>query len=303
MSQILPPTVCLDSTAVRQIREAKKLTQLYVAKVVGVTTDTISRWENNRYPSIKRENALKLADALEVDVEELLQGTDEESPAVDDAADRRFPLGLKLLVLLGIIAVVTATYLSYNHREVAGPVLIAKRVLPTFAAPGGIVPVRVRLDAAAETKGFILREHFPQGWKLIEANPPPSSLNNEDGTARWIVKPGETRPLIAYLVRVAADATLGAASTFNGEIVANPNGNNVPTGVQGANEITVGPYLWADLNGDGRVDDSEMLSASDTFDEMKGVHLNWNQLEDIWDAEGYRWDPKQKVFVPQHPQK
>jgi transcriptional regulator with XRE-family HTH domain len=74
MNPILPPTVCLDGSAVRRIREEKKLTQLYVAKVVGVTTDTISRWENNRYPSIKRENALRLAEALETPVEDVLQG-------------------------------------------------------------------------------------------------------------------------------------------------------------------------------------------------------------------------------------
>jgi transcriptional regulator with XRE-family HTH domain len=78
MPQMLPPTVCLDGATARRIREAKQLTQLYVSKVVGVTTDTISRWENNRYPSIKRENALRLAEALEVPVEEVLQnGTGE----------------------------------------------------------------------------------------------------------------------------------------------------------------------------------------------------------------------------------
>ena len=40
--------VPLDGLRARKIRETKKLTQLYVANVVGVTTDTISRWENNR---------------------------------------------------------------------------------------------------------------------------------------------------------------------------------------------------------------------------------------------------------------
>jgi transcriptional regulator with XRE-family HTH domain len=303
MPEILPPTVCLDSNAVRRIREAKKLTQLYVAKVVGVTTDTISRWENNRYPSIKRENAQKLAEALEVEVEVLLQQAGEEPPAGAEVAAVRFPWPLKFLVLLLGVAVAAAVFFTYHRRQASGPVLMAKRVLPTFAAPGGIVPVRVRLDAAAETKGFILREHFPRGWKLIEASPPPSSLNNEDGTARWIVKPGEVRPLIVYLARVASDAKLGSTSSFSGEIIANPNGSSTPNQISGANEITVGPYLWADLNGDGRVDDSEMLSASDTFDEMKGVHLDWNKLEDIWDAEGYRWDPKKQTFSPEHPVK
>lgn len=305
MSEILPPTVCLDSAAVRRIREAKKLTQLYVAKVVGVTTDTISRWENNRYPSIKRENALKLAEALEVGVEELLQQSAEEGTGGPAEEEEATPVVIKFLPLLGVLVVLVAVavYLSYHHQEPPGPVMVAQRVLPGFAAPGGIIPVRVRLDTAAETKGFILREHFPHGWKLIEANPPPSSLNNEDGTARWIVKPGETRPAIVYLVRVAGTAKMESIASFSGEIVANPNGNNAPTTITGMTEITIGPYLWADQNGDGRVDDSEMLSASDTFDEMKGVHLDWNQLEDIWDAEGYRWDPKKKVFLPEHPTK
>ena len=53
----------IDGDKVRSLREAKGLTQLYIATVVGVTTDTISRWENKRYPSVKEENARKLAEA------------------------------------------------------------------------------------------------------------------------------------------------------------------------------------------------------------------------------------------------
>ncbi|WP_236685584.1 helix-turn-helix transcriptional regulator [Geobacter pickeringii] len=77
------PIVAIDGSTIKRIREAKKLTQLYVASVVGVTTDTISRWENNRYPTIKRDNAEKLATALEVAVEEILrrEPSAEELPA------------------------------------------------------------------------------------------------------------------------------------------------------------------------------------------------------------------------------
>ena len=63
--------VKIDGSKVRSLREAKGLTQLYIATVVGVTTDTISRWENKRYPSIKEENALKLAESLEVSLDEM----------------------------------------------------------------------------------------------------------------------------------------------------------------------------------------------------------------------------------------
>ena len=65
-------SVQIDGDAIRSIREEKGLTQLYLATVVGVTTDTISRWENRKYPSIKFENAEKLAQALEVDLEDIV---------------------------------------------------------------------------------------------------------------------------------------------------------------------------------------------------------------------------------------
>ena len=66
------PMVNIDGARIRRIREEKGLTQLYVATVVGVTTDTISRWENRRYPNIKKENAVKLAEALETRMADIL---------------------------------------------------------------------------------------------------------------------------------------------------------------------------------------------------------------------------------------
>ena len=55
--------ICLRTYSYfKEIREKKGLTQLYIATAVGVTTDTISRWENRRYPSIKTENGEKLAE-------------------------------------------------------------------------------------------------------------------------------------------------------------------------------------------------------------------------------------------------
>src|SRR5512139_1399937 len=66
-------SLSLNGVVLKRLREEKRLTQLYVSKVVGVTTDTISRWENNRYPTMRRDNALKLAEALEVPLAELLR--------------------------------------------------------------------------------------------------------------------------------------------------------------------------------------------------------------------------------------
>ncbi len=66
------PMVNIDGAKIRRIREEKGLTQLYVATVVGVTTDTISRWENRRYPTIKKENGVKLAEALESQLADII---------------------------------------------------------------------------------------------------------------------------------------------------------------------------------------------------------------------------------------
>ncbi len=72
--------VKIDGAKVKLLREKQGLTQLYIATAVQVTTDTISRWENKRYPSIKKENGLNLAEALGVDLEYLLETVTDDSP-------------------------------------------------------------------------------------------------------------------------------------------------------------------------------------------------------------------------------
>ena len=184
MNPTLQPTVNLDSEAIRRIREDKKLTQLYVAKVVGVTTDTVSRWENNRYPSIKRDNALKLAEALEVPIADILEksGDDEQGEGEQEgirqetiASSRVSPRALWLASVL-IVVVVGGFFLLRPAREsIPLGEYSGERFLPNFAAPGDVIPVRIRLAADTSVKGFILRETFPLGWQLVEASPPPSS--------------------------------------------------------------------------------------------------------------------------------
>ncbi len=302
MTQLLPPTVCLDSEAVRRVREEKKLTQLYVSKVVGVTTDTISRWENNRYPTIKRENALRLADALEVEIEAILEagGETEVSAGPQTALSSLFRRRFRWLLALSGLAILGLAVFFWQSRQAQVPLvsLEAERWLPPFAAPGSVVPVRLQLEPDTGLKGFILREHFPLGWQLIEASPPPASLDNERGTARWIIKPGENPGFVSYLVRVSPQASVGQAVSLVGEVVVGPDGHSNPVLVRGATQIDIAPYHWADLNGDRRVDDGEMLLASDSFALMTGVHLDWDLLEKIWDSGSYQWDAATGNFVP-----
>ena len=94
-----PVMIKIDGTKIRRIREQKGLTQLYVATAVEVTTDTVSRWENKRYPSIKKENGVKLAQALEVTLDEILDSVPEvkatdrnsQQPEQNNSADAKSP--------------------------------------------------------------------------------------------------------------------------------------------------------------------------------------------------------------------
>ena len=85
------PMVNIDGAKIRRIREEKGLTQLYVATVVGVTTDTISRWENRRYPNIKKENAVKLAEALEIQMADIIDHGQPTPPAEPPPAEPSEP--------------------------------------------------------------------------------------------------------------------------------------------------------------------------------------------------------------------
>src|SRR5512144_422951 len=128
------PSVAVDGIKIKNIREAKKLTQLYVANVVGVTTDTISRWENNRYPAIKRDNAEKLASALEVELEEILrQETSEEPPGEEvPLPARKNRYRHTLLLIVTFILLLVAGGVFFSRRGVDVP--MAERKLPSSGA-------------------------------------------------------------------------------------------------------------------------------------------------------------------------
>jgi len=293
-------TVCLDSVEVKRIREGLQLTQLYVSKVVGVTTDTISRWENNRYPTIRRENALKLAEALEVSLVDILLKPVEEIVLPEDKGNKKSAAAWMLMST--VVLLVLIAFFAYNQRLPIPPVAVnGERTLPGFAAPGSVIPVLVALTDRTDSSGIIAREYFPKGWKLIQANPPTSSLDNVNGVARWIIKAGDDRDRIVYLVQVDSLAKPDSVSRFKGEIVASSQGSQSAVPVQGENEIVVAPIHWADTDGNGHINDGEMLEASFTIEDMAGVHIDWNDLEKIWAAGSYAWNKKQGKFVPKSP--
>jgi transcriptional regulator with XRE-family HTH domain len=289
-------TVCLDSSEVKRIREELQLTQLYVSKVVGVTTDTISRWENKRYPTIRRENALKLAEALERPIADILQ---KPAAEVSDPVEKstKFPVVWVAITTVALLVLVV-TFLYLGRTPIPPAAVTADRILPGFAGPGCVIPVQVVLTHRTDNSGVIVREYFPKGWKIIEANPPASSLDNVSGVARWIVKAGNDSDRIVYLVQVDSLAKPESEVGFQGEIVASNQGTQFAVPVLGENKIVVAPVHWADTDGNGRIDDGEMLEASFTIEDMAGVHIDWNDVEKLWAAGSYAWNKKQGKFLP-----
>lgn len=68
---------------IREIRTAKKMSQVDLAKILGVTKQSVSNWENdNIQPSI--EMLSKIADALGVTTDYLLCKTDRRQLDVTD---------------------------------------------------------------------------------------------------------------------------------------------------------------------------------------------------------------------------
>ncbi|CAG0948442.1 hypothetical protein GEOBC_00030 [Geobacteraceae bacterium] len=295
-----PPIVAIDGTAIKRIREAKKLTQLYVASVVGVTTDTISRWENNRYPTIKRDNAEKVATALEVPLEEILR---QEEPAPPEPEPEAAPLPstrrqrLAPLVLaagLGTLLAALLVVIVFSRRGAVE--LAAIRTLPLFGAPGQLVPVQVKVERRAATGGgFIVKERIPAGWRFVSSNPPVTGEVGER-EVKWLVPGGAEPVTISYTLLAPREFPLGQQVEFGGEIVL-ANGNATRRGtIGGTGRLTVNGRHWADTNGDGRIDDNEIMPAYYLGEEMKGLGLDWKTIETIWSSAGYTWNEKLKIF-------
>lgn len=292
-----PASVSIDGQAIRSIREHKQLTQLYVAKVVGVTTDTVSRWENNRYPTIRRDNALKLADALEVDLEEILKQAD---PVAEEPSAPSLLRRWMLIVPLCIVVLMVLWYLLEGGGT-NEPLLHAERWLPAHAAPGSRILVRVQVSAPHPLKGLIVKEKLPEGWRLLESVPAVSSLSSA-GAARWMVRKPQSLVEITYLIEIDPSAQIGSDVTLQGEVVANPDGKSSTVPLGGSGTMKIAPQHWVDVNRDFIIDDFEILDISDLFGQTTLLEREWEEIEDIWDAGGYRWDPEQVGFVARDPQ-
>ena len=308
----LPPTVRINGSKIKEIRERQGLTQLYVATAVGVTTDTISRWENRRYPSIKRENALKLAEALEVEIEEILEPETEtrETPEAETAGQNEASKSLKeawrfLLppsnprFLIGAAAALFAAgiFFLWLHGRSSGNIVVsANRILPSHSAPGTIFPVLIEVEIAPEGPvSLLVKEKLPEGIHPLKGNPP-FSQGQAQGMLKWIFQGNTKKKLFCYAAKIDKKVALGTKLSFKGSVTVR-KGATLTFTVNGGRVIEAAPFHWADLNRDNVIDDEEILTVYDIFSGLKAVEPELKDLENIWSAGAYKWDATHGKFV------
>jgi hypothetical protein len=239
---------------------------------------------------------------LEVDLADILKPAAVAEIPVETAgpAGIKKPQFIYLLPLIGLV-LVGLLYLLPQFYSPAVPVLQAKRLLPAYAAPGSRILIQIDLSAERSLKGMILKETFPPGWRLLESEPRASHVDADAGVARWIFRQPLQQTRVFYLLKVPEETDSGANLNFDGELIANPEGQRSVATLQSIGTMQVMPFHWADSNGDQVIDDIEILELSDLTDAAKTLDLDWDLIETIWQAEAYRWDAENNEFIPLRP--
>lgn len=308
-------SVDINGEKIRLLREEHGLTQLYLATVVGVTTDTISRWENRRYPSIKLENARKLAEALEVPLEDLLDeksnasGEDENNANEVGALNTRessvggrfftfFSSYKKWLGLGGglvFCGVLVFFVLYIAHR----PGVKAIRMLPKHTAPNLPFPVIIHATGKADVRTTLLIREELTGECDATGSTTNGTVKKFGKNPRWIGTLFNGRATFLYLVQPGKKLRAENTLEFSGDVIAK-EGQTVGTQIGGADSIVIAPYHWVDTDRDYVISDSEILKAYETY-ALPGENLvNFTTIEELWLAGKYTWDKKALSFVPSY---
>lgn len=306
----------IDGRKIKAIREEKGLTQLYIATAVGVTTDTVSRWENRRYPAVKEENANRLAEVLEVTVDDLLEegevesnndilSSDNETKTDKTPSDRFYFKTKNFIYFLTISFFVIGAVLWFNLAEencINEPDKIeVLRFMPAHTPAGSSFPVVVYLEFPChdEKLSVILKENLPESIFIKKSIPPlPGSSDKikSNGGLKWIVRSRKNGILVCYLAQIKKEVSSADVLKIKGDIILRHNkGDSID--VDGDDEISLEPWHWADSNRDGRIDDEEILAVYDRFGSMKELDFGLELIKKIWSGADYRWDTEKNAFI------
>jgi len=178
------------------------------------------------------------------------------------------------------------------------PPIAAERKLPRFGAPGEIIPVQIKVSREGSGKeGIIIKERLPAGWRLIASFPLAAAGRDTAGEVKWLIPGGSDQFTLSYTVQVGPVALLASEAAFAGSVVASAGGLARTETIGGDLTVKVAGMHWADTDGDGRIDDNEIMPAYYLTEELKGLELDWKTIEVIWSGKGYVWDRRAGGFA------
>lgn len=300
--------VKIDGAKIKQLRERQGLTQLYLATAVEVTTDTISRWENRRYPSIKKDNGLKLAEALNVSLKDILEDIpvppeeheQPDAPQLQEIASvaggpQKGRSGIKkswpLLILSGtLFAIILAFIWYFVHFPPAGA-LIAERIVPAHVIDGQPFPVIIQVTGAPDRDtALIIKETLASGL-TVHATSPAASGGLKNNQIKWLKKI-RNRAFFVYVASVTGKE--GDTVIFHGTAAIS---SDPEASITGKNILTIGHYHWADSNKDSIISDDEILAVYDQYSGITDIDFDIDLIEEIWLGSAYRWDAAAARFI------
>lgn len=279
---------------IRGLREGQNLTQLYLATAVGVTTETISRWERQDAPTLREENALKLAEVLAVPLLEILAQGPRQGPS------GRVPHGFtqRWIILLGgaVLGLLVILLISTIFKR-EGPMaeLQVTRFMPGHSVSGRPFPVLIKVDFVSQKRSSLLvKEQVPLGCRVIQTVP----LANVSaaGLLKWVERDGAAVTRFAYMASCEPSTTGTGLFEFSGSLLVRRYSHKDKM-VTGESQLRLVGFHWADTDKDNVIDDEELLAAYDDFGRVPGLLIDLDEVESIWMGSGYRWEPSSQTFV------
>jgi transcriptional regulator with XRE-family HTH domain len=268
-----------------------------------VTTDTISRWENRRYPSIKKDNGIKLAEALNVSIEDILEDPSLEEPgtrvdlAPQKTTNKQKSYGFKKtwpLLLLGLtLLAITGAFLILGLPSSQQVSFKTERIVPKHCTPGQPFPVIIKVTGSADSStALIIREILPEKSSIHKVSPVISSSDIKNHTIKWLKKINASA-VFAYIISI--DEQEGNTIHFAGTAaIGRDTIDPVPIG--GDTTSTLSKYHWADTDKNNTISDSEILAVYDQYSEIDGIDTFIDTIEEIWLGSGYKWNSEQSSF-------
>ncbi len=287
--------VQVSGTKVRALREEQNLTQLYVATAVGVTTETISRWERQEAPTLKEENGIKLADALAVSLSEILVVPEEKAEQVEAVSPVSRSKKTLLFIAANVLLLGVLLFFIITFRSADVLQLSAQRRMPAHTVSGHPFPVVVEVVfESGKDSSLLFKEQLAAGCNVVASMPQATVVDG--GFLKWIDKDGPGKRVFSYIARcVAREEAENEPLSFTGTLLVRQSSREEIT-VDGRSRIRLLEFHWADSDKNNIIDDEELLAVYDDFGRVEGLGVNVEEVESIWMGSGYRWEAKLSTF-------